>query len=105
MPALSPIFGARRQAQAVGSREGSGPGLAARDVENASAYGVAMLKLGSTVSMTDSSRRLRDGYVSWMGPEIYGMRWRNFKLSLVQQKYSTDPVELPHGAGAIFASG
>lgn len=64
-----------------------------------------MLKLGSKVSMTDSNRRLRDGYVSWMGPEIYGVRWRNFKLSLVQQKYSTDPVEPRDGAGAIFASG
>ena len=35
---------------------------------------------------------LRDGYIDWMGPEIYGVKWRNFKLALVEQKYSTDPV-------------
>jgi hypothetical protein len=27
-----------------------------------------------------------------MGPEIYGVKWRNFKLTLVAQKYSTDPA-------------
>jgi len=35
---------------------------------------------------------LREGYIYWMGPEIYGVKWRNFKLALVEQKYSTDPV-------------
>jgi arylsulfatase A-like enzyme len=35
---------------------------------------------------------LREGYIFWMGPEIYGVKWRNFKLALVEQKYSTDPV-------------
>ena len=34
----------------------------------------------------------RDGYVYWMGPEMYGVKWQNFKLVLVTQKYSTDPV-------------
>jgi arylsulfatase A-like enzyme len=34
----------------------------------------------------------RDGYLYWMGPELYGVKWRNFKLVLVEQKYSTDPV-------------
>jgi hypothetical protein len=34
----------------------------------------------------------RDGYIFWMGPEVYGVKWRNFKLALVEQKYSTDPV-------------
>jgi arylsulfatase len=34
----------------------------------------------------------RDGYVYWMGPEIYGVKWRNFKLALIEQTYSTDPV-------------
>jgi arylsulfatase len=33
----------------------------------------------------------RDGYIFWMGPEMYGVKWRNFKLALVEQKYSTDP--------------
>ena len=27
-----------------------------------------------------------------MGPELYGVKWRNFKLALVVQTYSTDPV-------------
>ena len=34
----------------------------------------------------------RDGYLYWMGPELYGVKWRNFKLALVAQQYSTDPV-------------
>lgn len=32
----------------------------------------------------------RDGYIYWMGPEMYGVRWRNFKLVLVEQKYMSD---------------
>jgi arylsulfatase len=34
----------------------------------------------------------RDGYIYWMGPEMYGVKWRNFKLALTIQTYSTDPV-------------
>jgi arylsulfatase len=34
----------------------------------------------------------RDGYLYWMGSELYGVKWRNFKLALVVQKYGTDPV-------------
>jgi len=37
-----------------------------------------------------SSRR--DGYLYWMGPEMYGVKWRNFKLAFTMQTYSTDPV-------------
>jgi arylsulfatase A-like enzyme len=37
-----------------------------------------------------SATSQREGYVYWMGPEIYGVKWRNFKLTLVAQKYSTD---------------
>jgi arylsulfatase A-like enzyme len=33
----------------------------------------------------------RDGYLFWMGPELYGVKWRDFKLALVVQTYSTDP--------------
>jgi len=33
----------------------------------------------------------RDGYLYWMGPELYGVRWHDFKMVLVEQKYSTDP--------------
>ncbi|MDF8264028.1 sulfatase-like hydrolase/transferase [Luteipulveratus flavus] len=32
----------------------------------------------------------RDGCVYWMGDQIYGVKWRNFKLSLVLQEHSTD---------------
>jgi arylsulfatase A-like enzyme len=39
----------------------------------------------------ESSRR--DGYIYWMGQEMYGVKWRNFKLVLVSQKYSTDAVQ------------
>ncbi|HUI48002.1 MAG TPA: sulfatase-like hydrolase/transferase [Acidimicrobiia bacterium] len=37
----------------------------------------------------DSSQR--DGYLYWMGAELYGVKWQNFKLALVTQKFSTDP--------------
>jgi arylsulfatase len=36
-----------------------------------------------------SSRR--DGFIYWMGQEMYGVKWRNFKLALVVQVHSTDP--------------
>jgi arylsulfatase len=32
----------------------------------------------------------REGYVYWMGPEIYGVKWRNFKLVLVAQMHMQD---------------
>ena len=35
----------------------------------------------------------RDGYIYWMGPEIYGVKWRDFKLVLVAQKYMTDAAQ------------
>jgi arylsulfatase len=37
-----------------------------------------------------SSRR--DGYPFWMGAELYGVKWRNFKLAFTTQRYSTDPI-------------
>jgi arylsulfatase len=41
----------------------------------------------------DSSR---DGFIFWNGEKMYGVKWRNFKMVLVQQKYFTDPA-LPLG--------
>jgi len=38
----------------------------------------------------------RDGFIFWNGEKMYGVKWRNFKLSLVEQKYFTDPA-LPLG--------
>jgi Sulfatase len=35
-----------------------------------------------------SSRR--EGYVYWMGREMYGAKWRDFKLVLVEQRYLSD---------------
>jgi arylsulfatase len=32
----------------------------------------------------------REGYVYWMGREMYGAKWRNFKLVLVEQRYLSD---------------
>lgn len=40
---------------------------------------------------TSSSRR--EGYVYWMGQEIYGVKWRNFKLVLVEQRYLSDAAQ------------
>jgi len=41
-----------------------------------------------------SSRR--EGYVYWMGREMYGAKWRDFKLVLVEQRYLSDsPRPLP----------
>jgi arylsulfatase len=41
----------------------------------------------------------REGYLYWMGPELYGAKWRNFKLILISQKTMTDPqarLATPH---------
>jgi arylsulfatase len=34
----------------------------------------------------------REGFPYWLGPELYGVKWRNFKLVLVMQKTLTDPA-------------
>jgi arylsulfatase len=38
----------------------------------------------------------REGFIFWNGEKMYGVKWQNFKLVLVQQKYFTDPA-LPLG--------
>jgi arylsulfatase len=38
----------------------------------------------------------RDGFIYWNGEQIYGVKWRNFKFVMVEQKYFTDPA-LPLG--------
>jgi arylsulfatase A-like enzyme len=38
----------------------------------------------------------RDGFLYWNGEKLYGVKWQNFKLVLVEQKYFTDPA-LPLG--------
>lgn len=34
----------------------------------------------------------RDGFIFWNGARMYGVKWRNFKMVLVDQVYSTDPA-------------
>jgi arylsulfatase len=35
----------------------------------------------------------REGYIYWMGRQMYGVKWHNFKLVLVAQKYMQDSAE------------
>jgi arylsulfatase A-like enzyme len=35
----------------------------------------------------------REGYLYWMGPELYGVKWRNFKLVLVAQMHMQDAAQ------------
>lgn len=37
-------------------------------------------------------RSNREGFPFWVGDQLYGVKWKNFKLVLVQQKYLTDPA-------------
>jgi len=46
-------------------------------------------------------RSNRDGFIFWNGPQMYGVKWENFKLVLVDQKYSTDPA-LPLASAHII---
>jgi hypothetical protein len=44
----------------------------------------------------DAGTSQREGYIYWMGPQMYGVKWRNFKLVLLAQKYMQDAaVKLP----------
>jgi arylsulfatase A-like enzyme len=41
----------------------------------------------------------REGFIFWNGAVLYGVKWQNFKLALVRQKYLTDPalqLSFPH---------
>jgi arylsulfatase len=38
----------------------------------------------------------REGFLYWNGEKLYGIKWQNFKLVFVEQKYLTDPA-LPLG--------
>ena len=37
-----------------------------------------------------SGTSAREGFVYWMGPEMYGAKWHDFKLALVAQTYMMD---------------
>jgi len=38
------------------------------------------------LSGKDASSR-REAYLYWIGPEPYGVKWRNFKLALTRQNF------------------
>jgi arylsulfatase A-like enzyme len=40
----------------------------------------------------ESELSARDGFLFWNGPELYGAKWMNFKLSLVLQRTMFDPA-------------
>jgi arylsulfatase len=48
-------------------------------------------QLGWLSGRTQASAR--QGCPYWMGPEMYGVKWRNFKLVLVQQRYMFDAAK------------
>lgn len=42
-------------------------------------------------------RSNRDGFPFWLGPTLYGVKWQNFKMVMVQQKTLTEPaLHLPN---------
>lgn len=43
----------------------------------------------------------REGFIYWNSDKLYGVKWQNFKLVLVEQKYFTDPA-LPLGSPHII---
>jgi arylsulfatase len=45
-------------------------------------------QLGWLAGETETSNR--EGYVYWMGPQMYGAKWRNFKLVLIAQMQEQD---------------
>ena len=40
--------------------------------------------------LTGQTASQREGYIYWMGPQMYGVKWHNFKLVLVAQTYMQD---------------
>ena len=67
-----------------------GPAGPRRGAGTSVAWIMADIKLPWSSGKDASSRRV--GYLYRMGPELYGVKWRNFKLALTVQKYLTDPV-------------
>jgi arylsulfatase len=45
-------------------------------------------QLGWLTGAAESSAR--EGYIYWMGPQMYGVKWRNFKLVLIAQMQEQD---------------
>ena len=46
-----------------------------------------------------TDRSARDGFIFWNGQRMYGVKWKDFKIAMVQQQYFWDPVldyAVPH---------
>ena len=56
---------------------------------SARSAGDLTMRQARTRSSPETTSR-RDGYLYWMGPELYGAKWRNFKLVLVAQMHMYD---------------
>ncbi len=40
----------------------------------------------------EQEKSSREGFIYWNGEKMYGVKWQNFKVVMVEQKYFTDPV-------------
>jgi len=40
----------------------------------------------------DTDGSAREGFIFWNGDRIYGIKWKDFKVSYVEQKHMWDPV-------------
>ena len=49
----------------------------------------------------DQEKSNREGFLFWNGEKLYGVKWQNFKLVLIEQKYFADPA-LPLGFPKII---
>lgn len=38
----------------------------------------------------ESTESAREGYLYWMGKELYGVKWRNFKVAQIEQRHMLD---------------
>jgi arylsulfatase A-like enzyme len=40
----------------------------------------------------DTERSSREGFLYWLGPALFGVKWRHFKMRFVLQRHLTDPA-------------
>lgn len=53
----------------------------------------------STFLRGEQEQSNREGFIFWNGERMYGVKWRNFKMVMFDQKYSSDPalpLNAPH---------
>jgi hypothetical protein len=47
----------------------------------------------------EQAKSNREGFIYWNGDKMYGVKWHDFKMVMVRQKYFTDPalpLSMPH---------